>query len=54
MYAWVDMNVRVYKGAPRMRICLNGYPCDRIEQVTILTLVSLNLEVVFASITVII
>lgn len=26
MYAWVDMNVRVYKGAPRMRICLHGYP----------------------------
>ena len=23
----VDMNVRVYKGAPRMRICLQGYRC---------------------------
>ena len=25
----VNMNVRVYKGAPRMRICLHGYPLQR-------------------------
>ena len=25
----VDMNVRVYKGAPRMCMCLHGYPLMR-------------------------
>jgi len=25
------MNVRVYKGAPRMRICLHGYRRARIQ-----------------------